>query len=94
MDGFWAAIGAQLTALQSAGSADDVVRILGPDRSAGDAFFAGSGGDDTVQGALYAAGWHVTWQQAPYYYVMRAPNGDVITYVEGDVYRGDVSIRD
>jgi hypothetical protein len=89
---FWDNINTQLAELRTARTADDVIRILDPP-SSGDAFFAGSGGGDTVEEALGEAGWQVTWSEAHYYYVMRAPNGDMITYVEGDVYRGDVAVR-
>lgn len=92
MDGFWGHIDAQLAKLRTAGTADDVIRLLDPP-SSGDAFFAGSGGDDSLMEALEAAGWVVTWAEASYYYVMKAPNGDLITYVEGDVYRGDVAVK-
>lgn len=92
LDGFWARIDAQLTDLRGARTADDVIGILDAP-SSGDAFFAGSGGDATVLDALYDAGWRLTWSAAPYYYVMKAPDGDMITYIEGDIYRGDVAAR-
>ena len=90
MDGFWAQIEAQLAELKQAATADDVIRILGgaEGASAGDAFFAGSGGDDSVEDALSEAGWTHVWRKAHYYWAMQAPNGDGITYVEGDIYRG------
>lgn len=87
MDSFWAAIEAQLEELKSAGTADDVIRILSPGGVA-DGFFAGGGGDGSVESSLSVAGWEHLWRRAEYYWAMRAPNGDVITYVEGDVYRG------
>jgi hypothetical protein len=91
MDSFWAHIDKQLAELCTAKTADDVIRILdGP--SSGDAFFAGSGGDGSIASSLFEAGWDCTWREADYYWVMRAPNGDEITYVEGDVYRGDTHI--
>lgn len=100
---FWTAVRQQVTELRTAETADDVLRILGPDRnpyrlenpswdgmdSRAEGFFAGSGGDDSVWDALDDAGWEQIWGAAAYFYVMRAPNGDVITYCEGDVYRGD-----
>ncbi|MFE7328038.1 hypothetical protein ACFU8W_24205 [Streptomyces sp. NPDC057565] len=102
LDTFWALIAGQHKELESARTADDVIRILGPDRNphgpdwdgaSGDAFFAGSGGDQTVNAALHTAGWTLIWAQAPYYYAMRAPDGSTITYVEGDIYRGDRRTR-
>ena len=89
--GFWDDIHAQYEALKSAKSADDVLRICPkiPGMSAGDGFFEGSGGDEQVYDALLAAGWKTIWMDADYFWAMRAPNGDVISYVEGDLYRGD-----
>lgn len=90
MDDFWATIDAQLAELGRAQTVDDVIRVLGgaEGASSGDAFFAGSGGDGSVEGALSNAGWTHVWREAHYYWAMRAPNGDGITYVEGDIYRG------
>lgn len=102
-DTFWATITQQLTELRAAQDADDVVRILGPDRNpyridnpawdgmdgAAHGFFAGSGGDNTVNDALDDAGWCYLWARAGYWWAMQAPDGSVITYCEGDVYRGD-----
>lgn len=34
-------------------------------------------------------GWTYVWIEADYYWAMQAPDGSVITYVEGDVYRGN-----
>ncbi|WP_030895449.1 hypothetical protein [Streptomyces sp. NRRL F-5053] len=86
---FWAAIEEQIRELRSAQTADDVLRILdngqGPDRG----FFGGSGGDESVADALYAAGWELAWAESSIYYTMRAPDGSMITYIEGDIQRGD-----
>jgi len=93
---FWAVIDAQLEELRSASSAADVVRILsqdrnpcGPGTSSAPGFFAGSGGDGTVDDALSDAGWDYVWSQACFHFCMRAPDGSSITYVEGDIYLGD-----
>ena len=93
---FWAAIDAQLEELRTAATADDVLRILSQDRnpygrdsSSADGFFAGSGGDGTVLASLMDAGWELLWFQASYHWAARARNGDRITYIEGDIYRGD-----
>lgn len=101
-DPFWTAVKQQLAELRTAATADDVIRILAPERnpyrldnpnwdgmdSAAEGFFAGSGGANTVDEALCAAGWRYLGGTG-IHYAMRAPNGDVITYCEGDIYRGD-----
>ncbi len=92
LTGFWATIKTQLGECEHAGSADDV--ILATERNPYDdptitgapAFFAGSGGDDSLMEALRTAGWTVTWAEAPYHYKMQAPDGSAITYVEGDIF--------
>lgn len=88
---FWKFIEMQLEELKSAKSADDVIRILGgkENASSGDAFFGGGGGDETVWDSLYEAGWKHVWSDADYYWCMKAPDGSEITYVEGDIYRGN-----
>ena len=87
-DGYWAAVDAQIEQLKSARSSADVIRILGPESaSSGDAFFNGEG--DEMEGALLDAGWRTYRYEAPYYWVMKAPDGSLITYTEGDVSKGD-----
>jgi hypothetical protein len=97
-DKFWDTIREQIAELKSARSADDVGRILSHERNpyghethAGGTigFFAGSGGDDTVDDALDEAGWSYVWSKASYWWCMEAPDGSMITYVEGDIYPGD-----
>ena len=87
-DGYWAAVDAQIEQLKSARSSADVIRILGPESaSSGDAFFNGDG--DEMEDALLDAGWRTYRYEAPYYWVMKAPDGSLITYTEGDVSEGD-----
>lgn len=93
MSDFWKRIDAQLAAIRALprdAGVEAVIGLLDPP-SSGDAFFGGSGGDNTLAEALEGAGWQLVWREASYYYVMEAPNGDLLTYVEGDVYRGDVA---
>lgn len=56
----------------------------------GQAFFPGSGGDKQLYWAL-----NDTWARRPLegdiYFVATDKNGDSFTYVEGDLYLGDVS---
>jgi len=92
-DPFWQHIDQQLSDLRSAKTADDVFRICPtvPDLAASNAqgFFGGGGGDGTVLDALLDSGWTPVCIDAWYYWVLLAPNGDQVTYVEGDIYRGD-----
>ncbi|MFF1680718.1 hypothetical protein ACFVYG_32360 [Streptomyces sp. NPDC058256] len=88
-DTFWAVIAEQLKELRSAKNADDVLRILASDGRTGPGFFAGSGGDETVSDALDTAGWTLVWAESSLYYTMRAHDGSMITYIEGDIFPGD-----
>ncbi len=95
---FWNHIAHQLQQLETAQTANDVCRILSKDNNpygedchtGADAFFAGGGGDYTPRSSLYKAGWRTIQAEAYYYYAMQSPNGDTITYCEGDIYRGNV----
>lgn len=91
MNAFWTAIDELCNRLEKAKTAAEVVAILNDyhEPSVGDAFFEGSGGDRSVREALDEAGWTVVWSEASYHYAMRAPDGSLLTYVEGDVYLGD-----
>jgi hypothetical protein len=89
MQGFWEAIDEQLAKLKTAANADEVLAILPAAGMGADGFFAGGGGDYTPADSLVQAGWRTIWAEAPYHYAMRAPDGSAITYVEGDIYRGD-----
>ncbi|MCT6776091.1 hypothetical protein ACFCZ4_06700 [Streptomyces microflavus] len=95
-DPFWIAVEDQLHELTAAKSADDVIKILSKERNpygheciAGDGYFGGSGGDGTVRESLLTAGWNTVWWRAGYWYAMKAPDDSMITYIEGDIYRGD-----
>jgi hypothetical protein len=53
-------------------------------------FFAGSGGDRQLLDALDEAGWKTLWCKATYHFAVQHPRTlETLTYVEGDVYRGD-----
>ena len=90
MDTFWDAIDAQLDGIEAAkpDTFDGVRDALGGEGNA--AFFGGSGGDRTLFGALAVAGWTRTWAEAGYFYAARhRETGELLTYIEGDVLRGD-----
>jgi hypothetical protein len=101
--GFWGEIAQQYDALQHVRTVDEVFGILndgerfplvhaysqGSANGSTIAFFAGSGGDDSLAAALRAAGWRAVWAVAPYWWAKVPPDGgEGLTYIEGDVYRG------
>lgn len=93
---FWESVESSLDEIAKATDIDQVVDVLNryfaedwSHSCAGDAFFPGSGGDRQLKEALQTAGWTIVWAEAPYYYVARARSGQLLTYIEGDVYRGD-----
>lgn len=91
LDAFWEHIDNQIEELRSAKTADEVLRICPkiPGTSSGDGFFGGGGGDVLPNDPLSEAGWEYVWVDAHYFWCMQAPNGDMVTYVEGDLYRGN-----
>lgn len=91
MDKFWRDVDACCDKITASRTVDEVIGILNQffTPSSGDAFFAGSGGDRQVIDALRAAGWAIVWAGAVYYFVAKDHAGDLLTYIEGDVYRGD-----
>jgi len=91
VDTFWSEVSTCLDELETATTTDAVINGLNKhfSPSSGDAFFGGSGGDRQLLDSLRTAGWTTIWAEAPYYYVARNSAGELITYVEGDVYRGD-----
>jgi len=58
--------------------------------SSGIAFFPG-GADETLADAMHHAGWSIDWREGDYVWVGRSSTGETLTYVEGDIYRGDVA---
>lgn len=96
-DPFWTNVDNQLDRIEEVkpNSASYLIFLMNQYRtdygmSDGEAFFEGSGGDRQLLDSLLEAGWKVKRMEAGYYYSAVHPEtGDVITYIEGDVYRGD-----
>ena len=91
-DPFWDNVDKCLAALQSADTVDAVIAVLSHhfDPSSGEAFFGGSGGDTQVIDVLRESpNWTILWADAPYHFAAADSAGDALTYIEGDVYRGD-----
>lgn len=56
--------------------------------SSGEAFFPG-GADETLGDSLSKAGWHIDWREGDYLWLGTSQTGELISYVEGDLYRGN-----
>lgn len=88
--GFWENCDAALDKCEQAKTVQEVVDVLNQhfDKSAGDAFFGGSGGDRQLLDAIgkNPNGWRVFWAEAEYHWKARDTEGSILTYVEGDVY--------
>jgi hypothetical protein len=94
MDMFWAGIDEifERIEFEKPDTFDKLRDILHPEgtRPKDMAFFAGSGGDKSLWWALVDVGWQNVWFEEEYYYALKHPaTGEVLTYVEGDIYRGD-----
>lgn len=89
-DRFWDSIRSVLAAAAQAKTADELISAVtaGPDQDAGsgDAFFAGSGGDDQLLDALDRGSWEVFDVKARYWWKARSRHdSSAIEYIEGDV---------
>jgi len=93
---FWESVGRSLDEIAKVSTVEEVIEVLNryfaqdwSHATSGTAFFPGSGGDRQLTEGLRAAGFTVVWAEASYYYVARDRQGAYLTYMEGDVYRGD-----
>ncbi len=89
-DQFWDEIRRVLTSVAHATTADELIAVVatGPDQTSGsgDAFFAGSGGDDQLLDALDTNVWTVFDVKARYWWKARSTkDNSAIEYIEGDV---------
>lgn len=91
MQGFWEAIDEQMARCREAKTVDDVMTACPaePGTSVGEGWFGGSGGDEQLADALSDAGWSFTRFAADYYWVARDTEGNLLSYTEGDLSRGD-----
>lgn len=88
--GFWDQVDAALAGARTAKTADELIAALNAQHapSSGDAFFAGSGGDNQLISALNREHWEVRSVEADYHWqAVSKVDGSHIEYVEGDVYR-------
>ena len=92
IDEYWAAVDAALTEVRQATTVDEVIDALNRhhQKSSGDAFFAGDYDDMYCALMFDAPRWGLVWSEAAYYWCARDSQGNTLSYVEGDVYRGNV----
>lgn len=90
LDQFWRDYDEGCRELVGVKTVDDVMKICYRwwRSSSGDAFFPGGSGDVELLSILTEAGWSPVWVEAYYFFAIRDPHGDGLTYVEGDLYRG------
>lgn len=89
---FWDDVNRALAGAGAAKTADELIAALNlwHPPSSGDAFFAGSGGDDQLIDALDRKYWKPHHIVADYHWrASSTVDGSGIEYVEGDVYRRD-----
>lgn len=95
-DTFWDQVNIQLDEARTATSADQLLAVLSHQRNPygdpsmaanADGFFAGDSSE--LLTVLTESGWSPVWLEANYYWALRAPDASVITYIEGDVFRGN-----
>ena len=95
LDNFWANVDAALDLCADANTVEDVITILNDhfQPSSGAAFFGGSGGDRQLLDVLHwdrePHSWKLVRYDAPYYWCIADKDGAQLTYVEGDLYRGN-----
>lgn len=89
LDDYWNNYDRCLDRILAGVTVEELIRTCNEhfDKSVADAFFPG-GGDRDMAGTLMEAGWSMVWCRADYYFAARDREGNTITYVEGDIYRG------
>ncbi|NKS74668.1 hypothetical protein GS531_23285 [Rhodococcus hoagii] len=89
--GFWENSDAALDKCAAASTVSEVIDALNQhfDKSSGDAFFGGSGGDRQLIDVLSGSpnSWTIFDVKATYHFKARDRSGNALEYVEGDVYR-------
>ncbi|WP_396909975.1 hypothetical protein [Mycolicibacterium sp.] len=97
MDAHWENYDAALNEIRADGATvDDVMRILKNrfEPSSSEAFFPG-GADRSLLGVLRGErdDWQIVWIDADYYWCVSDKQGNTMSYIEGDVERGNCKAR-
>ena len=90
LDAFWVNSDAALDKCATAKTVDEIIHALNQhfEKSSGDAFFGGSGGDRQLLDVMDdAPGWAVFDIEADYHFKARDSSGAAFEYCEGDVSR-------
>ena len=98
LDAYWANVDTALDKVRDEGdTVEDVMRILKEHftPSSTEAFCDGSGGDRGLVDVLMneRTDWTFRWYDAHYYWCAADRNGDLLSYIEGDVARGNCKSR-
>lgn len=95
LDAYWNRYDATLARIreEKPQSMNDLKHILDTFEppSSGEAFFPG-GADETLGEALRAAGWSISYREGDYVWVGTSQTGEKVSHIEGDLYRGDVTL--
>lgn len=78
-------------------SVDELLALLPSTYGIGHGFWMGDGGD--LFDVLTSAGWRCVQVEADYYWCLESPastgeQADLVSYVEGDLYRGNVLLQE
>lgn len=79
---------AQANQLSSATTLDAVKQVTNCPGSLTGYFYSGDA--DDFSDALYIAGWKFHWFEAPYFFDAINRRGEVLRFIEGDIYTTDV----
>lgn len=95
-DTFWDKVNAQLEEAKTATSADQLLAIFSHARNPygdpsmaanAEGFFAGDSSE--LLYTLTEHGWSPVWLEANYHWALRAPDATIVTYIEGDMFKGN-----
>lgn len=98
MPDYWDNVNAALDKIRDTGkTVDDVMAVLGQyfTPSSTEAFCEDSGSDRGLIDVLFDErdDWSMVWMDAHYYWCAKDSDGNLLSYIEGDVARGNCKSR-